>query len=304
MLEIDTIHHGDAKELIKKLEPNSVDAVISDIPYGISFDAWDVLHENKNSALLGTSPSQKKAGKVFKSRGKPLNGWSEEDKKIPMEYYGWCKSWTEHLYPAVKPGGSLIIFAGRRLSHRAICAFEDTGFIFKDMIAWNKGKAPHRAQHISKVFERRKDEENAKSWEGWKVGNLRPLFEPILWFMNPYKIGGTLADNILEFGVGAYHEEQILLYGQGSNNMITFPADQKVDSGLHPTQKPIRLMEYLVELVTRENQVVLDPFCGSGTTCLASKNLNRRYIGMERNNDYYQIALNRLKEEHAETKLF
>lgn len=304
MLKLDTIYHGDAKELIKKLDSNSIDAVISDIPYGISYDAWDVLHENKNSALLGTSPSQKKAGKVFKSRGKPLNGWSEEDKKIPMEYHEWCKSWTEYLYPAIKPGGSIIIFAGRRLSHRAICAFEDTGFIFKDMIAWNKGKAPHRAQHISKVFERRKDEENATAWEGWKVGNLRPLFEPILWFMKPYKIGGTLADNILEYGVGAYHEEQILLYGQGANNIITFPSDQKVDSGLHPTQKPIRLMEYLVELVTKENQVVLDPFCGSGTTCLAGKNLNRRYIGIERNEEYCQIALYRLKKEPSETKLF
>ena len=87
---------------------------------------------------MGSSPAQNKAGKIFKSRGKPLNGWSEADKNIPIEYYNWCRSWTNNLFRITKSGSSIIIFAGRRLAHRAICEFEDSGFIFKDMIAWNK----------------------------------------------------------------------------------------------------------------------------------------------------------------------
>ena len=63
---------GDCLERMKEIEDGSVDAVISDIPYGISFSSWDVLHENTNSALLGQSPAQKVSG-LFKSRGKPLN---------------------------------------------------------------------------------------------------------------------------------------------------------------------------------------------------------------------------------------
>ena len=198
MIPINSLVHGDSIQLLKEIEPNSIHHVISDIPYGISYDDWDVLHNNTNSALLGSSPAQVNAGKVFKARGKPLNGWSEADKKIPIEYYEWCRSWTDTLFQIVKPASTVFIFAGRRYAHRAICAFEDSGFIFKDMIAWNKGKSAHRAQHISKVFERRGDFDNALKWEGWKVGNLRPIFEPILWFMKPYKIIRSKALNGLD----------------------------------------------------------------------------------------------------------
>ena len=54
------------------MNENSVHLILSDIPYGIGIDDWDVLHKNTNSAYLGSSPSQKKAGSLFKKRGKPL----------------------------------------------------------------------------------------------------------------------------------------------------------------------------------------------------------------------------------------
>jgi site-specific DNA-methyltransferase (adenine-specific) len=63
----------------------------------------------------------------------------------------------------------------------------------------------------------------------------------------------------------------------------------------HPTVKPIALMEYLVKLVSKENAVVLDPFAGSGSTLLACKNLNRNYIGIEREADYIEIINKRLQ---------
>lgn len=293
MIALNSLINGDSIQLLKEIPLNSIDHVISDIPYGISYDDWDVLHNNTNSALLGSSPAQESAGKVFKNRGKPLNGWSEADKKIPLEYYQWCKSWTDTLFQIVKPASSAFIFAGRRYAHRAICAFEDSGFIFKDMIAWNKEKSAHRAQHISKVFERRGDTENAIKWEGWKVGNLRPIFEPILWFMKPYKIGGTIADNLLEYGLGAYNESIIQSFSQLPNNLISFRTS-KSDIGLHPTQKPLELMKYLIELVSKEGQTILDPFAGSGTTLIACKELNRNFIGFEKNKSYYITAKERL----------
>lgn len=62
----------------------------------------------------------------------------------------------------------------------------------------------------------------------------------------------------------------------------------------HPTVKPLKLMSYLITLFSREGDIVLDPFVGSGTTCLAAKKLNRKYIGIEREAEYIEIAKARL----------
>lgn len=289
---------GDSIELIKTLEKESVHLILSDIPYGINFDEWDVIHNNTNSALLGASPAQAKSS-VFKSRGKPLNGWSEADKNISKEYYEWCLKWAPDWYRVLKPGASCFIFAGRRMAHRCICAMEDSGFIFKDMISWEKDAAAYRAQRVSCVFDRRNDIENSKKWAGWKIGNLRPLFEPILWFMKPYPIGGTLTDNIINFEVGGYNEAALkqsdtLNTGIEICSNILKVRTEDTDRGLHPTQKAVSLMEILIKLVTKEKQVVLDPFCGCGTTLVAAKNLNREYIGFEINEAYYNNILKRL----------
>lgn len=296
---VDEIINGNCIDVLKQIESNSINLILSDIPYGIGAEEWDVLHDNTNSAFLGSSPAQERAGAVFKKRGKPLNGWSEADRQIPIQYYNWCMTWVLDWLRVLKPGGSAFVFAGRRLAHRCICAFEDVGFTYKDMLAWIKGKAPHRAQRLSVVFDKRGDTQSSKDWEGWRVGNLRPTFEPILWFTKPYKIGGTLADNALENEVGAFNEKAFLKYINSPDNIISIGASSS-DSGLHPTQKPLELMQALIELTTKENHVVLDPFCGSGTTIIAAAELNRNYIGVELDKNYYDIAVKRLQKfQHA-----
>ena len=134
------------------------------------------------------------------------------------------------------------------MAHRCICAMEDAGFIFKDMIAWEKDSAAYRAQRISCVFDRRNDEQNSLAWEGWKIGNLRPLFEPILWFMKPYPQGTTLTDNITKYEVGAFNENKLkelttLNEGIEVCSNILKVKTQKTDRGLHPTQKAVELMD-------------------------------------------------------------
>lgn len=297
---INSIIHGNSIEVIKNIEDNFVHAIVSDIPYGICYDDWDVLHDNKNSALGGSSLAQKEAGSIFKRRGKPLNGWSEADKMIPFEYQQWCSTWASDWFRVLKPGGSCFILAGRRYAHRCIVSLEDAGFTFKDMLAWEKNKAPHRAQRLSSIYNRRNDIENTEIWYGWRVANLRPLFEPILWLQKPYKTGGTIADNILENEVGAWNEMAMQLYniafnGKKNSNIIKVATDQN-DYGKHVTQKPLKLMEFLIYLVTKEKQIVLDPFAGSGTTCLAAKRLNRNYIGIEIDAGNCEVARKRFSE--------
>ncbi|NLJ41357.1 MAG: site-specific DNA-methyltransferase [Clostridiales bacterium] len=299
---INKIIEGDSIELIKKIESESIHAIISDIPYGIGYDEWDILHTNTNSALGGSSIAQQESGNLFKRRGKPLNGWSEADKKIPIEYQEWCSSWACDWLRVLKPGASCFIFAGRRYAHRCIVALEDAGFTFKDMLCWEKNRAPHRAQRISSVYDRRSDPINAQKWMGWRLANLRPLFEPILWFQKPYKTGGTIADNVLYNGVGAWNETALELYNNFAeiykiqSNIIKVKTD-KDDQGYHVAQKPLRLMELLIHLVTLEQQIILDPFVGSGTTCVAAKKLGRNYIGFEIDPKIAKAAQKRLGEE-------
>lgn len=293
---LNTVQNSDSIHGLKRVSESSVHLILSDIPYGIGAEDWDVLHDNKNSAYLGSSPGQAKAGAVFKKRGKPINGWSEADREIPKQYYEWCSTWAAQWLRVLKPGGSVIIFAGRRYSHRCIAALEDVGFSFKDMFAWLRQRAPHRAQRVSVVYERRGDVDNSKQWNGWRVGNLRPTFEPVLWFTKPYKIGTTIADNVLAHGVGAFNEEAFLKYERSPDNVLT-SGFTSGESGRHPTQKPVRLMQALVELTTQPGQIVLDPFCGSGSTLVAAKSLGRQYLGFESSTQYCSVAEDRLKNE-------
>ena len=298
---IDKIICGDSIELIKSIDNEYVHAIISDIPYGICYEDWDILHNNSNSALGGTSSAQLEMGSLFKRRGKPLNGWSESDKKIPFEYQEWCSKWASDWLRVLKSGGSCFIFAGRRYAHRCIVALEDVGFTFKDMLAWEKNFAAAKAQRLSSIYERRNDNENEEKWKGWRVANLRPIFEPILWFQKPYKIGGTIADNVINNEVGAWNEEAVKKYNLNYKNNNFYDNIIKVetfksDFGNHVNQKPIKLMEFLISLVTKEDAIILDPFSGSGTTCIAAKNINRHYIGIEIDPHNVEISNKRLLE--------
>jgi DNA modification methylase len=71
---------------------------------------------------------------------------------------------------------------------------------------------------------------------------------------------------------------------------------------IHPTVKPIELMSYLVTLGSREGDVVVDPFVGSGTTCIAAKMLDRKYIGIEKEKDYAIIAKTRVNDAESPTQ--
>lgn len=74
------------------------------------------------------------------------------------------------------------------------------------------------------------------------------------------------------------------------------------EAGLHPTQKPVALCEYLIKTYTIENSLVLDNCMGSGTTCLAAKNTGRNYIGIEKDENYFNIAKERIEKGFIENK--
>ena len=70
--------------------------------------------------------------------------------------------------------------------------------------------------------------------------------------------------------------------------------DIKKDRGLHPTQKPLELIEYMIKTYSKKGDLILDNTCGSGTTGLGAKNLGRNFIMMEQDPDIYEIACKRV----------
>lgn len=104
---------------------------------------------------------------------------------------------------------------------------------------------------------------------------------------------------MLENQVGAWNEQALKRWNikQGALNQAN---TLKVhispeDRGYHVAPKPLNLLKLLVELVSKEGQIILDPFAGSGTTLLAAKELNRHFLGFENDENIYQIARARLK---------
>ena len=91
-----------------------------------------------------------------------------------------------------------------------------------------------------------------------------------------------------------------LIDSHSPTNLLRF--DQEAGTRLHEAQKPIRLIQYLIKLTSREGQVVLDPFMGSGTTAVAARELKRNFIGFEINPASWQTAEGRLNSMYPELR--
>jgi DNA modification methylase len=177
-------------------------------------------------------------------------------------------------------------------------AFEDAGFLVRDVLAWEKSSAHYRAQSLGKLYARRGMHKAAEKWSGWRLGNLAPVFEPIIWMFKPYKIGGTIADNVLEYGVGAMNTEACQTNGRNPSNVlrVDFARDEQ---RYHAAQKPVSLLDYLIRLTTPEGAVVLDPFAGSGSTGVACGLSGRGFIGIEQDEGHAAVARRRIAEMTA-----
>src|SRR5205823_5432530 len=108
---------------------------------------------------------------------------------------------------------------------------------------------------------------------------------------------------------GGYGEQQevILFAGKGRRslkggsigNVLSF--DRVGTNQLqHPTQKPVALLEYLIGQSSHEGDMILDPFMGSASTCVAARASSRRYVGMEIDRQWYEVALQRLADSTLE----
>ena len=122
----------------------------------------------------------------------------------------------------------------------------------------------------------------------WRAAGFRPVGHLVL--IKSYTSGAAFLQ---------YRHEQAYLLAKGRVDCPLSPISDVLywkytGNRLHPTQKPIRALTSLVRAFSQPNDVVLDPFCGSGSVPLAAKISGRRYIGVEVQQDYYEVAQKRL----------
>lgn len=275
-----SLHLGDCLEVLKNLDDNSIDSIVSDPPYGISF-----------------------MGKKW-------------DYDVPSK-----EIWEECLR-VLKPGGYLVAFAGSKTQHRMAIRIEDAGFEVVDVMIWSYAsgfpKSHNVANNIDKMYgastrgkaipvastnlpsgkyaeeklEGNKVEKyvartpHGEPWVSWGTA-LKPAIEPITLAKKPGPSILNLSGKRVFFHSKAAKKDR--------NEGVK---DEKENN--HPTVKPVALMAELCHTITPKGGTILDPFMGSGSTGKAAIANGFSFVGIEREQEYLDIA--RMRIQHTFNK--
>lgn len=278
---------GNAFDEIKKLSDNSIDLVITDPPYfidgmGEDWDKKTLTKKTKKAKVIGSMP----VGMKF-------------DVEQGIKFQQFMEEISKEIYRVIKPGGFYFSFSQARLYHRLGIAIENSNFEIRDMICWVHEGQP-KAFSMDHFVRKMKISENEKKeiikeLEGRKTPQLRPRVEPIVLAQKPKE--GTFIQNWLKFKTGLINTS-VLIDGLFPSNVMEIQRPSKKEKGednTHLTVKPIEIIENIINIFSKEGQIVLDPFFGSGTTGIACFNTKRNFIGFEIEEEYLNISKGRFE---------
>lgn len=300
---LDQLINADVLETLPLMPPAWIDAVITDPPYFLD-------------KLDNEWTPERTARRVYKKQTvHNLPPGMKFDPAQGRRFYEWYIEVSRELFRVLKPGGFFFSFSSPRLYHRMACAVEDAGFHIRDCFMWLYTQSQPKAMSLQRFVDRMPMGEAEKAaiksrLKHWKTPQLKSCFEPILVAQKP--CDGTFLDNMLKHQTGLFNTEArigaemfpanvLVVEGveETLNKYFLIPkptAEERGSYNSHQTVKPLALCEYLIQLCTVAGAVVLDPFLGSGTTIVAARNLGRRYVGIDINPEYVEIAHRRLQE--------
>lgn len=233
---------GDCLEAMNEIEPNTVDLLYCDLPYGTTQCKWDTV--------------------------------------INLE------EWWKLVWKVCKPNAAVVLHTAQPFT--ATLVTSQIKF-FKYEWIWEKSKAtnylnakkqPLRAHESICVFYKKP-----------------PVYNPQMTQGSAYNKGTAKRETDV---YGSQVAVEVKSEGERYPRSVQYFKTAESEGKLHPTQKPIALAEYIINTYTNEGDLVCDPTMGSGTACLAARNLNRNYIGIELDETYYYTAENRL---HAKSQI-
>ena len=212
------------------------------------------------------------------------------DSIIPLD------SMWKQLKRIIKPNGAIVLTASQPFTTTLISS-NMKGYCYNWV--WNKKFAANFVQAKRQPL---KDHEDVCIFS---LSGKMPKYFPIKTLRDkPIKIGsnkhtqGAIPLTASLSASGKIYKDKNPTTGQSLNFSV------RKDRGLHNTQKPVSLMEYLIKTYTNEGETVLDFTMGSGTTGVAAKKLNRSFIGIELDRDYFDAAKQRIERETAQKDMF
>ena len=242
---------GDCLEVMKTIKDNSIDAIITDPPYGTTACKWDSVI---NFTLM------------------------------------W-----EQLNRIIKPNGAIVLFGSEPFSSALRMSNIKN---YKYDWVWSKNrpsnpmlskKQPMRYTENILVFYYKQCLYKPQMIEDFKDNRIR--------VGKKYEVKSGITYKTKSY-VSNDHNPKL----KYPKNIQKFKRNWSPQQQMHPTQKPVALMEYLIKTYTNEKETVLDFTFGSGSTGVACQNTNRNFIGIEKDENYFNIAKKRIEE--AKYKLF
>ena len=208
------------------------------------------------------------------------NSW---DKIIPFN-----DMWNR-LNKLIKPNGAIVLFGNEPFTSELICS-NLKGFKYR--WDWNK-KIPSGVGYAKYRPMQQTEDISVFTKNGEKT-----IYNPqMIKRDKPIKSGGNkLKENSCSTLVGIDTTKEYKKTYEYKNPTTLIEFDKIRKGSLHPTQKPTDLLEYLIKTYTNENEVVLDFTIGSGSTGVACANTNRKFIGIELDSNYFNIASKRISE--------
>ena len=196
------------------------------------------------------------------------------DKRAWNEYEQFTHAWLAECHRILRDDGSLYVFMGVRFIARLYLILEEMGFLFNGWITW------HYTQGTGRTI------------------GFSPRHEDILYFTKSTDYTFNLDPVRIP---QKYYRERNNMRGANPGDVwafshVHYSNPERED---HPTQKPEALIERIVRASSNENDIVLDPFVGSGTTARVAQALNRRYIGIDITPEYIAMAERRLLRPFA-----
>lgn len=257
MFEINKIYNLDVFEYLDMVPENSIDLVVTDPPYNMKKVKWDTFKSHK-------------------------------------DYLDFTFAWIDKTLDKLKKTGSIYIFNTPFNAAYILQYLVDKGLCFKNWITWEKkdglGHSTRKysttqetilfftkhsknytfnADDIRIPYESEKRINHAKKKGILKNGKR--------WFPNP---GGKLCSDVWHFS-SQRHKEKV------NGKVVKLP---------HLTPKPVDMVERMIKASSNEGDIVMDPFMGMGTTAIAAKKLKKKFSGIEKEKEYYKIAIKKLQE--------